>query len=114
MTDSPHETSTQAENQALADEAATASSAGVFTALVEMILILTVAILVDLFEHRQLSGTILILSGGGWFWLPMGAFSGWFAHKCFSGKGLPTGFIAAALATIGMLSLLGWGIVFVL
>ena len=111
MTDSPHETSTQAENQANADEAAQASRAGVLTALVEMIAILVAACLIDPSEDYRLLGTILVLSGCGWFWLPIGAFSGWIAHKCLSGKGLPTTLVAAALATIGMLSLLGWGFV---
>lgn len=65
MTDSQHETSTQSENQALADEAADTFRAGLLTALFEMFAILVAAFLIDSSEDRRLVSAITMLSGAG-------------------------------------------------
>jgi hypothetical protein len=96
-------------------EAADASWAGVVTGLVGTITILVVIVmLVDTTKNQKMVAAILISSGCGCFWLPIGLLSGWFSHKYFAGTDFRPSFVAAILSSIGVLSTLGWGFVLAL
>ncbi|MDB5347340.1 MAG: hypothetical protein JWP89_5717 [Schlesneria sp.] len=114
MTDQPPNPEIEAARLRSNAEAADASWAGVVTALVGTIAILVTAMLVDTTKNQDMVVIILISSGCGCFWLPIGLLSGWLAHKCFAGTDFPPSFVAVILASIGMLSTLGWGFVAVL
>ncbi len=114
MTDQPPDPAIEFARLRSKAEAADASWAGVVTALIGTITILVIAILVDTTKNQELVVVILILSGCGLSWLQIGLLSGWFAHKCFAVTAFQPSFVAVILASIGMLSTLGWGFVMVL
>lgn len=114
MADQPPDPEVESAQLRSQSEAADARWAGVVTGLVGTITILLIAMLVDTTKNQLLAAAVLVSSGFGLFWLPIGLLSGWFAHKYFAGTDFPPSFIAVILSSIGILSTLGWAFVMML
>src|SRR5690242_19261805 len=98
MTDQPTDPEVESAQGRSNAQQADAVWAGVATALVGTITILVIAMLVDTTKNQELVVVVLIASGCGLSWLPIGLLSGWLAHKCFAGTDFPPSFVAVILA----------------